>query len=143
MRAITGLKNLSVQEYPMVVEALGFLMQYKWKIASQHATKYLPSYFLKESKEADVKSEFSGKQIAKIINGISWRLPFLSSCMVKALAAHRMLHKRGVPHTIHFGVYKSSPEKLEAHAWLSINHEVLIGGGGLGKYTEVNRMHFH
>jgi hypothetical protein len=25
---------------------------------------------------------------------------------------------------------------------LAINLEVLIGGGGLGKFTEVNRMHF-
>jgi hypothetical protein len=142
MRAITGLKNLHIQEYPMVFEALGFLLQYKWKIATQHSAKYLPAYVLKEEKKADMQKEISGKQAAKIINGIAWRLPFLSSCMLKALAAHRMLQKRGVPHTIHFGVYKSSPEKLEAHAWLSINNEVLIGGGGLAKFTEVNRMHF-
>lgn len=143
MRAITGLKNLPIQEYPMVFEALEFLLQYKWKIATQHSKEYLPEYVLKESKTADLQKEILGKQVTKIINGIAWRLPFLSSCMVKALAAHRMLHKRGVPHTIHFGVHKPSPEKLEAHAWLSINHKVLIGGGGLGKYTEVNRMHFY
>jgi len=126
----------------MVFEALGFLMQYKVKITGQHATKYLPDYFVKKGKTADNQKEVLGKQIAKIVNGISWRLPFLSSCMVKALAAHQMLQKRGIPHSIHFGVHKSSPEKLEAHAWLSINQEVLIGAGGLGKYTEVNRMHF-
>lgn len=142
MRAINGLRNLHIQEYPMVIEALGFLLQYKWKIASQPAIKYLPDYFLKEAKTANLEKELLGQQIAKIINGVAWRLPFLSSCMVKALAAHQMLYKRGVPHTIHFGVYKLTHEKMEAHAWLSINGKVLIGAGGLAKYTEVNRLHF-
>lgn len=90
--------------------------------------------FLSEEKKIQSNS------IAKIINGLSGRVPWPATCLVKVLAANKMLAKRGIPHTIHFGVKKSSDGKMEAHAWLSANNRVVIGGENLLDYKEINRI---
>lgn len=75
--------------------------------------------------------------ITNIINGLSLRTPWKSTCLVKALAAQKMFSKRHIPHSIHFGVKKNDSGKLEAHAWVSVHGTVVIGGESLGEFVEL------
>ncbi len=63
---------------------------------------------------------------ASIARDVSWavtraarNLPFKAVCLPQALAAHRMLKRRGVASIIHFGADKGQTKPLDAHAWLS------------------------
>lgn len=48
-----------------------------------------------------------------------------------------MLGRRGIIHKIHFGVKKKSTNNLEAHAWLSVGDNVIIGQGNLDEFAEL------
>jgi hypothetical protein len=58
-----------------------------------------------------------------------------STCLVRALAAQRLLARHGYPSTLHLGVAKS-PE-FEAHAWLECQGAILIGAAAPGHYATI------
>jgi Transglutaminase-like superfamily len=63
----------------------------------------------------------------------SARLIPRSTCLVRALAAQRLLARHGYPSTLHLGVAKS-PE-FQAHAWLEHDGSPVVGAPGPGRYT--------
>ena len=79
--------------------------------------------------------------VCGMIEGLSRRLPWRSTCLMQALAGTRILTRREIPAVIHLGISKH-PEngKLGAHAWLSIGETVLLGGRNLHQYREVARL---
>ncbi len=57
-----------------------------------------------------------------------------STCLVRALAAQRLLARHGYPSTLYLGVARTS-EGLDAHAWLDHNGTTLIGAADPGHYA--------
>lgn len=56
------------------------------------------------------------------------RLPWTSTCLVRALAGRMLLARRGLRGgTVRFGVAKCDG-RLSAHAWLVFGNVILIGG---------------
>ena len=72
-------------------------------------------------------------QLAWAVNAASSVIP-RSTCLVRALAARRLLARHGYPSTLHLGVARTS-DGLAAHAWLDHAGGTLIGGGEAGRYT--------
>lgn len=60
-----------------------------------------------------------------------------STCLVRALAAERLLARRGLASTLHLGVRRSSSgePRIAAHAWLESGGDVVVGGHERGGYT--------
>src|SRR5262245_38515463 len=58
------------------------------------------------------------------------RLPWRSSCLVRALAGRRMLARRGVPCTLYLGVRRAGAS-LEGHAWLRCGSHYVSGDDGM------------
>lgn len=56
--------------------------------------------------------------ISEAINLMSRHTFWETMCMVKAIAAMKMLEKRRIESTIYFGTTKDSEGKIQAHAWL-------------------------
>jgi hypothetical protein len=52
-------------------------------------------------------------------------------CLTQALAAHRLLRKKGQPSELRIGVRRTTERLLEAHAWVENRGEILIGERGL------------
>jgi hypothetical protein len=75
--------------------------------------------------------------LPKAINGLSRRTPWQSTCLVKALAANRILAKRGIKSHLHLGVKRSKTQGIEAHAWLTVGSKVILGGENLDNYMEI------
>jgi len=57
-----------------------------------------------------------------------------STCLVRALAAQRLLARHGYPSTLHLGVARA-PHGLDAHAWLECQGAILLGAPAPGRYT--------
>lgn len=75
------------------------------------------------------------RQIVGAVEAMSRRLLGTKPCLTQALAAQRMLRKRGMDSTLRIGVAKDGHELL-AHAWLERMGRVVIGGGNaLARYT--------
>jgi Transglutaminase-like superfamily len=66
------------------------------------------------------------------------RTPWTTTCLMQALAAAAMLHRRGVASCIHLGVAADNGS-YTAHAWLSAGPHILTGNGERERYTEVGR----
>ena len=68
------------------------------------------------------------KDMARRLRRVADRLPWHSTCLVRAVAGQMLLTRRGIPGgSIRFGVRKQDG-KLEAHAWLLLGGVALIGG---------------
>jgi hypothetical protein len=68
------------------------------------------------------------------------RLPWMSQCLVQALAATWMLQRRRIPSTLYFGIAKDSSGQLKdllAHAWVRSGTQVLTGARGRDGFTVV------
>lgn len=60
---------------------------------------------------------------------VAGRLPWHSTCLVRAVACQLLLLRRGIHGAaIRLGVRKAADGALEAHAWLLLDGAVLIGG---------------
>jgi hypothetical protein len=65
------------------------------------------------------------------------RLPWMSQCLVQAVAATWMLQRRRIPSTLYFGLAKDSDGKLIAHAWVRSGERILTGAKGHHDYRVV------
>lgn len=72
---------------------------------------------------------------ARRVGRLSDRMPFRTTCLVRAIAGALLLRRRGLRDvTIRFGVRRTDG-LLEAHAWLIHQGVVLLGGQELDSYT--------
>lgn len=50
-------------------------------------------------------------------------------CLVQSLAARRMLSRRGIPSTLHFGMVQNPEGQPTAHAWLTVADFEVVNKG--------------
>jgi hypothetical protein len=67
-------------------------------------------------------------RIAFILPRIAARIPWRSDCLVQALAGQNWLRAKGIASQITIGAAKDETGAFEAHAWLSHQGEVVLGG---------------
>ncbi|HLO77850.1 MAG TPA: lasso peptide biosynthesis B2 protein [Magnetospirillum sp.] len=69
--------------------------------------------------------------VAWRLTRVADRLPWHSTCLVRAMAGSLLLSRRRIRGArIRFGVRKEG-ELLSAHAWLMLGSEILLGGEGV------------
>lgn len=85
-----------------------------------------------------------GPEVLARARGVAWRvlvaadrLPWTSSCLVRAVAGCLLLERRGIRGgVIRFGVNKTDG-RLMAHAWLLLGGHILLGGEVAADYIPV------
>jgi Transglutaminase-like superfamily len=63
--------------------------------------------------------------------------PWTSTCLVKAIAAKKMLERRGVRCRLCLGVVKTENSGLKAHAWVLSEGIHVVGGDHVLDFVEV------
>jgi len=64
-------------------------------------------------------------------------VPWSSVCLPNAVAARRMLARRGIGSTMHLGVGFHEGQALHAHAWLEADGIIVTGENGTGDVTRL------
>jgi hypothetical protein len=77
------------------------------------------------------------RRISKSIRLISKYTFWESQCLVKAIAAMKMLEKRNIESTLYLGTAKDESGKLIAHAWLRSGPYYVTGSEVMSKFTVV------
>lgn len=67
------------------------------------------------------------KRVGRVVRRVAGLLPWHPVCLPQALAARAMLRRRGIRPELHLGIAGVSP--LAAHAWVSVDGAVVLGGG--------------
>jgi hypothetical protein len=87
------------------------------------------------SSPATVSAARVGAQVGRTVEVVAARLPWHPSCLRQALAAARMLRRRGVPAQVQLGV--DGAKLTAAHAWVSVGERVVVGRNGRREVTQV------
>ena len=64
-------------------------------------------------------------------------VPTGGNCLVRAIAGRAMLARHGFSSEIRLGVRKNGPEKLEGHAWLDCDGQIVTGEDVHQEYGEM------
>ena len=70
------------------------------------------------------------QEIGWAVGVLARRVPWDGRCLAQALAATRMLRRRGLEGTISFGVSQGEPVKFAAHAWVRVGSYIVTGAPG-------------
>ncbi|WP_265587665.1 lasso peptide biosynthesis B2 protein [Sphingomicrobium arenosum] len=76
--------------------------------------------------------------IERAVRGWARRLPWKTECFVQAIAAKRMLERRGCDVVVHYGTRRSD-DGLEAHVWVRSGDVPVIGHRNAHEFTEIAR----
>jgi hypothetical protein len=82
----------------------------------------------------------------RVLNSVSQSIHIMSKytfwesqCLVKAIAAMKMLEKRQIESTLYLGTAKDEDGKLIAHAWLRSGPYYVTGAEGMERFTVVGK----
>ncbi|MGE8017841.1 lasso peptide biosynthesis B2 protein [Peribacillus frigoritolerans] len=77
--------------------------------------------------------------VSRAINIMSRYTIWESQCLVKAMAAMKMLEKRKIDSTLYLGTAKDENEWLIAHAWLRSGPFYITGAEVMDRFTVVSK----
>ena len=72
-------------------------------------------------------TDVTAAKVGRAVEGAAARLPWHSTCLVRAIAGRWMLRRRGIDSTLVVGVRRTD-DGLQAHAWLVTTDGVVCGG---------------
>lgn len=75
------------------------------------------------------------KRITWAVNALGRRLPWRIVCFQKGLAVHRLLYRRRIRSTLHYGVAQNAADGVKAHVWVTHDGRPIIGGEEAVDYT--------
>ena len=79
-------------------------------------------------------------EVRGLIHAVCRRLPARPACLVRAVAAHQMLTRRGVGSTVVLSVSPSGRPGIKAHAWLEAAGTVVTGRSEMAQFTAIHRI---
>jgi len=72
------------------------------------------------------RTRYEINDISEALTTVGRRLS-LATCLVNGLAGQYLLGRNGYTATLHIGVKKEADTSLTAHAWVTVDQEVVIG----------------
>ena len=79
------------------------------------------------------------KRVAHVIHIMSQYTFWESQCLVRAIAAMKMLERRKIESTLYLGTGKDENGSFAAHAWLRSGPYYVTGANGMERYTVVGK----
>ena len=90
------------------------------------------------SAKGDAAQTALAKDIGLAVRTMSYHTVWESKCFAQAIAAKRMLTRRGIQSTLYLGVAKDDAGSLIAHAWITSCGLTLTGGRNAKRFTVVS-----
>ncbi|MCH1640130.1 lasso peptide biosynthesis B2 protein [Paenibacillus timonensis] len=102
------------------------------RVAPTLGTPMVETPLANDPRNAPILREISSA-VCKMSRHTIWE----SACMVRAVAAMKMLERRGIESTLYLGTSKDHSGKMIAHAWLRSGPIYLTGFEEMKKFTVV------
>ncbi len=139
-RTFTVAWHLSWLEWRLLAEAGGCLVAARlavWFVPFRRLAIGLGDKMAESPAEDTEAQRASAALIGWAVPALGRRLPWMSQCLVQAVAATWMLQRRRIPSTLYFGLAKDTGGELQAHAWVRSGTQVLTGAKGRHAFTVV------
>ncbi|MBI4649371.1 MAG: lasso peptide biosynthesis B2 protein [Bacteroidia bacterium] len=93
--------------------------------------RWYVSWLGKPAKEAPLQSIEGKDEIIRLVQKALKRAKkyvwWKNKCFAQAVAAKKMLRKRGIFTTLYLGLNTKEQNKIDAHAWISLGNIIIIG----------------
>lgn len=99
----------------------------RWRIATSKPSDLIEPRPARRRPAENPDASATGR-VAFAITAMGARVPWRSDCLVQALAGHRWLARLGIASDLNIGVRRAAGAPIQAHAWLKVGGDVLIGG---------------
>ena len=117
--------------FRIVILTLSFQLIRKW---------FLQSRKIKISNVNDINQAKIAKNIGQMVARVSKYTPWESKCLVQALTCRLVLRQYNIASTTYIGMAKEKNSELEAHAWVSHDEYIILGGRNSPNiYKEISR----
>lgn len=138
MQRLKRFRHLSRQERALVFQAILAMLVVRLSLTwlSLRAVQRLAVSIRWRSSEA-----LSAHRIVWAVRSAARFVP-RSTCLVQALAAQGLLIRHGYRPCLTIGVRKNECEGFGAHAWVTCEDEVVIGGQETGNFTALLNLGF-
>ncbi len=113
------------------------LLEAAWELLCARLTvglglrRALPGLLVPRNSDGPLPPAEIEADIRRSIRIAAVHVPWTSLCLPNAIAAKRMLRRRGFSSTIHLGVGNLATGDLHAHAWLEAGGRIIIGEDGM------------
>jgi hypothetical protein len=131
--------SLSLSKKLLFLEAflmLGWARCMK-QIKFQKLTKILRIDIAETGFQTNDKNKLTILGISEAIHIMSRYTLWESMCLVRAIAAMKMLERRGISSTLYLGTGKDENGQLIAHAWLRSGNQYVTGGEEMKEFAVV------
>ena len=108
-----------------------------WFVPFRRVASHLGDEMAESPAETTEKQREVALPIGWAVRTLGRRLPWMSQCLVQAVAATWMLQRRRIPSTLYFGLAKDPESHLKAHAWVRSGARILTGAKGHRDYSVV------
>ena len=126
-------RQTSGKQWRLLVEAGTLLVVARlavWFVPFRRLASHLGDE-MDESPSVDTEEQRAAAlPISWAVRTLGRRLPWMSQCLVQAVAVTWMLQRRRIPSTLYFGLAKDDDGKLKAHAWVRCGAKILTGAKG-------------
>ena len=69
-------------------------------------------------------------QIGSVMSAVGRNVPWPCKCLAEALCVKWMLDRYGIPSVTYLGAYLDDEKGMKAHAWVTVERYIVIGGPG-------------
>ena len=133
-------RRLNGQQWWLLVEAGILLVVARlavWFAPFRRVAARLGEEMAESPAELTDKQRETALSIGWAVRTLGRRLPWMSQCLVQAVAATWMLQRRRISSTLYFGLAKDSDGSLKAHAWVRSGEKILTGAKGHEEFRVV------
>ncbi|WP_256252701.1 lasso peptide biosynthesis B2 protein [Paenibacillus sp. UNC496MF] len=132
-------RALDRERRSLLLEAYAYLawarilkaLPFRWTVPS------LGSSMVETPHEGDPSNEERLRRIASAVHLASRHSWWECACLVRAVAAMKMLERRGIESTLYLGTARDADGAMIAHAWLRSGSRVLTGAEEMAGFAVV------
>ena len=134
MKLLPGTRQLSTTEWRVVAVvflaqvALGARVRVGSVVSLAHATPRFRAVARRLVAASD-------ERVTWAIEAVGRRMPGVSTCLVRALAADLFLSRPDRRGYVRIGVRRANEGRLESHAWFEHEGRIVVGGAGASDYV--------
>lgn len=135
MELIKKFLRMPLRQKLMIPEALSLAVWYRWQVEHRPFSELSPKIGTLNCETPLDRVPGVAWEVKGVVRAVCDRLPWTTKCLPRALAAKKLLNRRGCKCTLYMGVALGDDGKMNAHAWLRCGRLYVTGGEIASQFT--------
>lgn len=135
MRLLKTFLKMPLKQKLMIPRILILVSYYKYRVHHRPFSELAPKIGRLSFETPVERAPRNAWLVHELMQSMFRRLRWKDSCLIRALAAKRILNSMGEKCTLYMGVSKKDGAAMSAHAWLRCGGLVVTGADAMAGYT--------